>query len=558
MKNSFKTLVACAFAVLTTGCNSFLDINENPNNPLTATADAILAQALSATATNYSVGNGAPGQTGFNAYASFAVGEVGKSGTVNGYQEERTYNYSSQFSQSLFNNTYDNLYDYELVEKQGLASNQPNHAAIARIMKVFNYQLLVDEYGDIPYSEALKGGDNTSPKYDKADAIYKDFIVKLNSAIALIQTNDGSTTIRNVGAEDIVFGGNMANWIRFANSLKLRILMRQSSASSLDTYVRDQMQRLQDSAAVNGGFITGDVQVQPGYVQSEGQQNPFWNRFRANAAGSSAVERLYVLPTKYILAQYSSNHDSRGTKIYRTTASGGYAGGVDLGETLPILGNLGTRFRDGGGVFKGLDAPTPLMLLADDLFTRSEAKSRGFFTGGDAAAKTDYMDGITASFAYFYQPASSQVGAASDSSAYVNRPVYVPTAADLAAVAGGTLTQANLNKKVRLQSGKVSRYLAANLTNPLVNWESGTISKQEKIIYQKYLAVNAVASVEAWDDYRRTTFPRFPASLQSISPRADKLPVRLLYPITEVTSNAANLPTGINQFTSKIFWDVLD
>ena len=558
MKNSLKILAACTFAVLATGCSSFLDINENPNNPLTATADAILAQALSATATNYSVGNGAAGQTGYNAFAAFVVGEVGKSGTVNGYQEERTYNYNSQFSQSLFNNTYDNLYDYELVESQGLNSNQPNHAAIARIMKVFNYQLLVDEYGDVPYSEALKGGANISPKYDKADVIYKDLIVKLNSAIALIQANDGSTTIRNVGAEDIVFGGNMSNWIRFSNSLKLRILMRQSSASSLDTYVRDQMQRLQDSAAVNGGFINSDVQVQPGYVQSEGQQNPFWNRFRATAAGTSAVERLYVLPTKYILAQYSSNRDSRGTKIYRTTASGGFAGGVDLGETLPILGNLGTRFRDGGGVFKGYDAPTPLMLLADDLFTRSEAKSRTFFTGGDVAAKTDYLNGITASFAYFYKPAPSLVGSASDSSAYVNRGVYTPTVADLAAVAAGTLTQANLNKKVRLESGKVARYLAANLTNPLVNWEAGTISKQEKIIYQKYLAVNAVASVEAWDDYRRTTFPRFPASLQSISPRADKLPVRLLYPITEVTSNAANLPTGINQFTSKIFWDVLD
>jgi hypothetical protein len=70
--------------------------------------------------------------------------------------------------------------------------------------------------------------------------------------------------------------------------------------------------------------------------------------------------------------------------------------------------------------------------------------------------------------------------------------------------------------------------------------------------------MNSVTGIEAWNEYRRTALPKFPASLQSTSPRADKLPVRLLYPQTEVNTNVANIPADINQFSSKIFWDVLD
>ena len=81
------------------------------------------------------------------------------------------------------------------------------------------------------------------------------------------------------------------------------------------------------------------------------------------------------------------------------------------------------------------------------------------------------------------------------------------------------------------------------------------VTNQEKIIYQKYLAMTGVASTEAWDDYRRTGFPRFAPSLQTTSTRADRLPTRLLYPQSEITTNLANLPQGISQFTTLIFWD---
>ena len=86
------------------------------------------------------------------------------------------------------------------------------------------------------------------------------------------------------------------------------------------------------------------------------------------------------------------------------------------------------------------------------------------------------------------------------------------------------------------------------ITNPR------TVSMTEKILYQKYLANNTVASTEGWADFRRTGQPKFKISMRS---GVTRLPNRLFYPQTEASTNGTNVPQGVTQFT-KIFWDVLD
>ncbi|GAB3723003.1 SusD/RagB family nutrient-binding outer membrane lipoprotein [Hymenobacter agri] len=532
MKLFSKALAAAALCSVATGCSSYLDVNVNPNSPTISTADGILAQALSTTAANYS-GN----TPSYNSYAMFAAGYIAKSGTVNGYTEERTYNYTSSFYSGLFDNTYDNLLDYDLVQQQ--KANFPYQAAIARIMKAYNFQLLVDQYGDIPYTNALKGLNNVTPTYDKAADIYKDLIVQLDGAIADIKAANNTLNVRPISttssSEDVVFRGNMTSWIRFANSLKLRILLRESQVPSLSSYVATEMARLQ---ANTDGYITTDVEVQPGYLQTSGKQNPLYNRYGVTSAGLAATERNYQLPTNYATNLYNANHDPRGQRMY-SLVSGKYVA-VDAGERNPVLGNAGSRFRLNGGILKGYDAPISLMLLADHLFAKAEAETRGLFAGGDAAAKTDYLAGVTASFVYTYRVAPSLRQTTLDSSAFV--------------------TTANIAGN-RLGSGKVARYLAANVGNPLVDFDkanvNGALGKQEIIIFQKYLANNVVGAVEAWDDYRRTGLPKIKVSLESSLSTVDKFPTRLLYPLSEVTTNGSNVPAGTSQ-TTKIFWDVVD
>lgn len=531
MKIIPKVLFAAVLTTAATGCESFLDVNTNPNTATSVLPSAQLASALVTTAAIYHGGVNS-GQN-YNSYSSFVAGYWGKSGVVSGFAEERRYSYTTNYYQGLFGASYDNLNDYDIIEKQGAAQSFPNHAAIARIMKVYNYLLLVDQYGDIPYSNALKGIANTSPSYDKAADIYKDFLVQLKGAVADINKAATITNVETVGPEDVVFRGNMTNWKRFANSLRLRILLRESEAVD----VKAEMTALQ---AEPDGFITADVVVQPGYAANSNQQNPFYNRYGFAVGSRNATsEYSFVMPTNYIIQQYENNKDPRITQLYRLgkrtingVATPSYVG-TDLGETSPptfVAANptVGSRFLQGGTFLRAATAPTVLMLLAEHLFSKSEAETQGLFTGGDVAAKTDFLNGIRASFVHTYRPAAD-----------------LPTATITTVTPG--ITQYNT-------------YIADNVANPLVNYDlapTGTRGKQSVIIFQKYLAENTVASTEAWADYRRTAEPKFKVSLESNSPRADKLPTRLFYPQTEVSTNAANVPAGVDQYT-KIFWDVLD
>ncbi|RAK65292.1 SusD/RagB family nutrient-binding outer membrane lipoprotein [Hymenobacter edaphi] len=551
MKVLPRILFAAALTAATTSCEKFLDINTNPNafTAESVTPDVVLAQALNTTAAIYT-GN----TPSYNSYASWAAGYWTKTNTVSGYGEEQTYNYSTSYYAGLFDNTYDNLNDYNIIQTRGTATGYPNHAAIGRIMKAYGFLLLVDQYGDIPYSQALKGAGAVTPSYDKAQDIYKDLVVQLTGAVADINTAAADASSRAVGTEDIVFGGNMTKWKQFANSLKLRILLRESQTgnATIDTEVRTQLAALRTAP---DGFITSDVVVQPGYAQNASQQNPLYNRYAYTVAGTGATERNYQVPTQFIIDQYNTNNDPRVSQLYTLGArviggvnTPGYVGGV-LGEASPPTVGTATattrqasRFRGtesataSGGIFKGLTQPTPLMLLAEHHFNKAEAETRGLMTASGAAdevlAKQDFLDGIKASFLYFYRPATTTLGAINGAT------LASQTTANAAGIA------------------QFNTYITANTTNPLVNYDlavANSLGKQSVIIYQKYLALNSVASVEAWDDIRRTGLPRIPLSVQAAQ---NKLPTRLLYPLSEFSTNLSNVPT-VDQYT-KIFWDVVD
>ena len=174
------------------------------------------------------------------------------------------------------------------------------------------------------------------------------------------------------------------------------------------------------------------------------------------------------------------------------------------------------------------------MLLSEHLFNKAEVETRGLNGSvDDVAAKQDYLDGIKASYLYYYRAAA--------------------TAPTTLSVPGTTPGITQYNAFIATTAAG-----ASNENNPLVNFDkaatNGALNKQAIIIYQKYLALNSVASTEAWDDFRRTGLPKIPIALLATG---GKFPTRLLYPLSEAGTNSANVPKGVDQFT-KIFWDVVD
>ena len=89
-------------------------------------------------------------------------------------------------------------------------------------MEAYTWQSLVDVYGYIPYSEAIQGSANLVPVYDKDSDVYNDLFTKITSAVNTLK--GGGTSF--LSGADLIYGGDVAKWAKFGNSLKLRMAVR--------------------------------------------------------------------------------------------------------------------------------------------------------------------------------------------------------------------------------------------------------------------------------------------------------------------------------------------
>ena len=142
----------------------------------------------------------------------------------------------------------------------------PSLKGPSKVMKAYIFQQLVDLYGNIPFSDALKGAGSLAPAFDEQKTIYENLILLLDEGIKDLKENAFDAT---TSSADIVFKGGTAgttNWVRFANSLKLRILIRQSKVSGRDNYIITEINK---AAATTEGFLAigQDVGSNPGYTR---------------------------------------------------------------------------------------------------------------------------------------------------------------------------------------------------------------------------------------------------------------------------------------------------
>lgn len=518
-----KVLIIAFMGVVTLGtsCKKYFDINDNPNKATTATPDLILPQALTATASNLN---------GFNSYGSQLVGYAANAGGYGGFGTSISYNFSTNDNSARWSSTYDNLEDYQVI--LNMTDTLPAYSyynAVARIMKAHSFQLLVDTYNDVPYEEALKGIENLTPAYTDAKVIYKDLADELDKAIATINAAPSAIGLRDLSATgDVMFHGDVDLWKKFANTLKLRILLRARGKVTFSNSTFDP-----------AGFLTEDALVNPGYKRDNGKQNPKWNTWGFGYTGSDANKAW--MPNTFVFAFYNGGKLSdtkRGAAVYHLFPNTGHNRlGYENNSVVPSpsgsfwypsTNRTGASAGNTTGALKGPEAGMPVITAAESYFLQSEAVVRGIFTGD---AKALFDEGITASFTYLYKGPSGAVMAGKN-------PVADATA-----------------------------YRTENTTTPLVNFDLAVTEEQkiEAIITQKYIALNFVNGNEAWNEYRRTHYPKIVstagatgtqtfASVVSESTRPDKLPTRILYPTSEGSYNTANVPKGITPFTSTIFW----
>ena len=521
------TILFIGLTVLGTSCKKYLDINTNPNAATAATPELILPQALTATANV---------ENSYNTYGMQVGGYGANAGGYGGFGTAISYNFSSNDYANLWSSAYDNLEDYQAILSY-TGSQLPKYNyfnAAARIMKVYDFELLVDAYNNIPYTAALTGSDHLTPTYDDAATIYASLAAQLDTAIMTINSAVTGVSVTMGTTNDVLFGGNTTKWKQLANTLKLRLIVHGTGKATFANKTFDA-----------AGFLTTDALINPGFTRDNGKQNPAWNTWAYAYTGSDPAGSPKAWePSKFMFGFYDGHklYDSaRGRAVYYLFADSPYTGINQLGyESVSVqkspsgsfwyssTNRVGSSAGSSIGILKGPEAGFPLMIASESYFLQAEAVVRGLITSASTDA-TLFKSGINASFTYLYKMPNNAV----------------PSSIS--------------------PSDSVNAYIAKNGSNYLVNYSlaTTTANKLEAIITQKYIALNFISSQEGWNEYRRTHYPTLVAggtpyqtfaSRVSESTRADKLPTRIMYPTSEGSYNPENVPSGITPFTSTIFW----
>jgi len=490
MKNIFKksALLIAPFFLLFS-CSDYLDINEDPNNPTNVKPELLLASSQNSGAQRLNVR--------MNQVGNFMV--YNWSNNIEefiAYQDEMQYIVNSTFYNDVWDNLYLTISNFNQIDQTTL-EGYDNYRGIAKIMKAFYFQYLVDLYGDIPYTEALQRDKELTPVYDDAEFVYDDLIVQLDAAIDLIKNapSDAFSPEDN----DIMLHGDMDEWVKFANTIKMRILIRQSGMPSKQAYIAE---KFQDIIEEGSGFITENVINNPGYITSTGKMNPFFETYGTTLSGSPTSDNRSLKGTKYTIDYLSNTNDTRLEKIYAPIPGGGFAG---INQGAPDeQGTVVVPFSGlGNGVLKNFTQDAYILTAAESYLLQAEAVVKGYMPG---TAQTLYESGIQASYETL----------------------------------GLTATQA-------------TTYYSQS-TN-LIGWTASAGNELEAIGTQKWIALNSINGIESWIEYTRTGFPSgIPLSLIASRPQR---PIRLMYPNSEYVANSANVPnqTTDDAFTSPIFWD---
>lgn len=315
------------------------------------------------------------------------------------YWAQTTYNDESRYRittrkvadnhwNALYRDVLGNLESSKQVINTGDATvERQNKLAIIEVIEVYTFQILVDTYGDIPYTDALNVNIKL-PRYDDDATIYPKLITRLDAAIANLDATHGS-----FDKGDIIFNGDVAKWKIFANSIKLK----------LGTNLADVSPALAQAtieAAYNAGVILNNSQNATfHYPAAAPNYNPLFGDLVASNRNDFVAANTIVNKMNALL-------DPR-IGVYFNSVGGVYVGGI-----YGAANNNFTAFSQIGNKFRAADLPGELFEATESNFYLAEAAARGFSVGN--TAEFYYNAAIQKSFEYW--------GLSGASAAYLLKP----------------------------------------------------------------------------------------------------------------------------------------
>jgi hypothetical protein len=389
----YKSRILAAVIGLTViaapGCkkiDEFGDLNQNPGRTTEPITSALLTNVLAGiggTAANTRGGLYAQqfSETQYTETSLYAEPKVDFDGTYSGPLNDlqNIINYNS---------------DPATAAKAAANGSNKNQIAVARILKAYYFWILTDQYGDIPYSEALKGEGNT--KFDTQQSIYTDLFKELKEAVAQF---DGGLAPRG----DIMYAGNIDKWKKFANSLRLLMALRIQKADAAKGAA-------EANEAVTAGVFTSNADNAVIDYPGGTYNNPWFTLYdgRRDFAMSKVIDDYLTSINDPRITVFGSSDVGF---PYGLTRDQAVAFDNSSGDTWARI--LAPQFRTQG-------APITIVNYATVLLAQAEARQRGWITTGPSAQAL-YEAGIRASWeewglsttglaAYLAQPSIAYTG----------------------------------------------------------------------------------------------------------------------------------------------------
>lgn len=494
LKKISKTLFVLPFTLLI-GCADFLDVNDSPNNPLDVPLNTLLSSGLVAsgfananelnrfysTVSDYLYGAG-------NAPASYDVYAI-----TGG-------DFGNQWTGEIWNG---GLVQFQKIIEKGEAAGANNYVGVAKIMQAYLWSLTTDTWGDIPYSEALQGvAGITRPKVDSQEEIYKGnsgkkgLFDQIREGIALLQT----ASLPAMGTDDVVYGGNIANWRRAGYTLMIRMAM---TISAKEPALAKQI--IEEVIAANEMISANNQNLAVKFGTAVGSQSPIYSyMFVTTFQNDMTVSTRYLNLLQGLADPRLPLFVTSPTGSY-VTYDNGYRGTLAVATSFSkwapaVTSTLSTTLGAG---------PVRLVTNAGRAFMLAEAMLTLGVVYAGQTPQSLYYEGMRAS-----------------------------------------LTEAGV------AAATINTYIGATAATPTaVATLSGTVANQQnQILTQKYIAYTG-NGLEAWIDIRRTGLPAHTQTEHNNAAGEDgKRPVRARYPDSDIARNP-NLGAAVKKTNEKMWWD---
>ncbi|MEI7594688.1 MAG: SusD/RagB family nutrient-binding outer membrane lipoprotein [Bacteroidota bacterium] len=484
------------FLLVSMSCKTDLtELNENPNEPCSTNINYLFRYSLKQGVGNYNTDVNLE-QWGIMTWMMYLAPrggvEAGKEYVIPSGKDGF---WTEQYADALLNTQ-------EIINLTKDKEDLKNQNAVARIWKVFLIHRLTDLWGDIPYSEALKGYSDLAyaPKFDSQESIYKTMLSELKTCASSI---DNTKSFFDTSS-DLIYKGNTDGWIRFANSLRLRIATRIKLA--LPQLYSSEISELSSAELINSNSQSA---IFP--FNSE-KKNPIYEAYISNQA------IIQNNPSAYLADLLNNTNDPRISIILSKSPISTVLPWYPAYKGIPNLANPNDAIWTGynsdgkwgdisriGSWYLRNETPGVLLSYAEVCWLKAEAALEGTFSGN---AQQLFDEGIRAHIKFFED------------------------------------------------FGDSTHHIAENDINTYIASQSPVTL--EKIITQKWISFVFENGIEAWSEYRRTGFPVL-KKYDGTDINNQLFPMRLIYPNSESTLNKQNYLNAIsqqgadNEFT-KIWW----